>query len=112
MRPVRGAMSPAGSEDAGRASSRVLETRLSTLCRGELKTTYGTDFDCIARTILDQKYERAVVITDGYGSLSEVNATKLKDQGTKILSILFDGKESCEELARFGEVVGLKEIVE
>ena len=93
-------------------SNKVVEVPFSSLCKGEVETTFGTDFDCIAKEILEKEYERAVVITDGYASLSESNAVLLKKFKVRILTILFDGGEECEDLAPFGQVVQLDELID
>lgn len=48
----------------------MAETTLEALLDGEIQTTYSTDFDCVAQSILDQGFERAIVIADGYAQLS------------------------------------------
>lgn len=93
-------------------SNTVVETSFDAVCRGELQTTYGTDFDCIAKAILEKEYEKAVVITDGYGGLEEENSTALKKAGSRILTILFDDKDECPEFEPFGEVVKLEDVTE
>jgi len=93
-------------------SNAVLEVPFGTLCQGNVQTTYGTDFDCIAKTILEKEYERAVVITDGYGGLKEENSAALKKAGSRILTILFAEKDECPEFEPFGEVVKLEDVTE
>lgn len=90
-------------------SNKVVEVPFIKLCQGELETTYGTDFDCVAEVILAREYERAVVMTDGYASLNEENAQRLRQAGTRILTILFDGGEECEAFQPFGEIVQLEQ---
>ena len=91
-------------------SNAVVEVPFQRLCAGEVKTTYGTDFDCVARSILEKEYERAVVITDGYADLKEENAEELKKGGVRILTILFSGTEGCEAFDPFGEILQLEDI--
>lgn len=62
-------------------SNAVVETSFDAACRGQLKTTYGTDFDCVAKAILEKEYEKAVVITDGYGGLKEDSSAALAKAG-------------------------------
>jgi len=93
-------------------SNTVAEVGFSRLCAGQIQTTYGTDFDCVAGSILEKEYERAVVFTDGYADLNEENAEELKKGGVRILTILFSGTEGCEAFAPFGEVVKLEEMTE
>jgi predicted metal-dependent peptidase len=91
-------------------SNKVYETRFSTLLNGEIKTTGGTDFDCIAESILERQLDKAVIITDGYASMTEVNKVKLKRQGLITLTILFNRAQSCKEFAVSGDVVQLADI--
>ncbi len=93
-------------------SNAVVEVPFEELCRGKVQTTCGTDFDCIAKAILEKEYERAVVITDGYGGLKEENSAALVKAGSHILTILFADKKECPEFEPFGEVVKLEEVTE
>jgi len=93
-------------------SNTVVEVPFGALCQGQVQTTYGTDFDCIAKTILVKEYERAVVITDGYGGLKEENSAALTKAGSRILTILFADKKECPEFEPFGEVVKLEDVTE
>ncbi|MHC5058240.1 MAG: hypothetical protein ACYTKD_26585, partial [Planctomycetota bacterium] len=46
-------------------SNDIVETSLKALAKGEgIRTTYGTDFDCVAASILERGYPKAVMITD------------------------------------------------
>ena len=91
-------------------SNKVVEVSFSSLLQGEIETTYGTDFDCVACSICERNFDKAVVVTDGYASLAKEWKEKLRKQEVNILTILFDGKESCDDLASFGEVVLLEEV--
>ncbi len=91
-------------------SNKVVETSLKQIQQGFIETTYGTDFDCIAESIIQRKFDKAVIITDGYASLSDEHTEILKKQRVKILTILFDGKTDCPELEPFGDVIQLDDI--
>jgi len=93
-------------------SNSVVEVSFGALCQGRLQTTYGTDFDCIARKILEKEYERSVVITDGLAGLKEDNATALRKAGCRVLTVLFGGKQDCPEFQPFGDVVQLETVIE
>jgi len=90
-------------------SNKVVEVSFSSLLKGKIETTGGTDFDCVASSICKRNFDKAVVITDGYASLAREWKEKLTNRRVNILTILFDGKESCDNLASFGEVVLLEE---
>ncbi len=91
-------------------SNRVVEVPFKTLLAGHLKTTYGTDFDCIAESILERSLDKAVILTDGYAGLNGDKQAELKKRKLQALTILFGGKTDCEEFAPFGDVVQLSEI--
>jgi len=94
-------------------SNRVVEARFTDLVeKGQVDTTMGTDFDCVAESILKGNFEKAVVITDGYASMNNENQELLKQKGVKILTIAFEKDQDCEELAPFGPVVPLEAMVE
>ncbi len=95
-------------------SNDIVETSLKALAKGEgIRTTYGTDFDCVAASILERGYPKAVVITDGYADMTEEHMEALKKRKVSILTIIFgDGDEECEALAPFGPVMKLEDMVE
>jgi len=94
-------------------SNKVVEMPFTELVdKGKVETTYGTDFDCIAASILEKGFGKAVVLTDGYASLKEESAEKLKRAGVRVLTILFGGKGDCDEFAAFGPVMLLKDVTE
>ena len=91
-------------------SNEVSEITMDALLRGYVETTYGTDFNCIAEVILKEKLERAVIITDGHASLSEINATALRKSGVQLLTMLFGMLCNGDVLRPFGDVTTLNEI--
>ena len=93
-------------------SNKVVESSMAEVCNGQIKTTYGTDFDCIAQEIIAKSYDRAVVITDGVAEMEEANTKALQDAGINILTILFDNTDRCPAFEPFGEVVVLEEVTE
>lgn len=94
-------------------SNRVIETGFKELVeKGKVNTTYGTDFDCVARKILEDDFEKAVVITDGIASMNEENSEALKEKRVKILTVLYGGGEDCDDFEPFGPVVQLDDSTE
>ncbi len=91
-------------------SNEVVETSFEELLKGSIKTTHGTDFSCIARSILERGFDRAIIITDGYASMDENLMEELKKRGLVTLTILFDDAQGCEDFALFGDVVHLEDI--
>ncbi|NUM55785.1 MAG: hypothetical protein HUU46_19260 [Candidatus Hydrogenedentes bacterium] len=93
-------------------SNKVVEVPFQTLLNGKLQTTYGTDFNCIAASILERGHDKAVILTDGYAALSDDRSKQLQQARTRTLTVLFGGKEDCPEFALTGDVVQLEDIVE
>jgi hypothetical protein len=91
-------------------SNQVYEVPFESLLKGNIRTTGGTDFDCIAKSIIEKKFDKAIIITDGYASMKEENSEKLKKQKLSTLTILFDRVNTCEDFEVFGDVVQLEEI--
>ncbi len=91
-------------------SNKVVETSFETLLKGQVQTTYGTDFNCVARSILDKGFDKAILITDGCASLSSEHQEKLRRQRLTTLTVLFDEADSCEAFSGFGDVVQLVDI--
>lgn len=91
-------------------SNTVVEITMKDLMRGNISSTGGTDFDCIAESIIEKNYDKAVIITDGYASLSSGLADELKKRKTAILTILFGGCTYCPDLKAFGDTINLDDI--
>jgi hypothetical protein len=91
-------------------SNAVVETRMEDLMRGKIRTTYGTDFNCIAKSISERVFQKAVIITDGFGSMNEENEKQLKGLGLITLTILFGQATGCEDFAKFGDIVFLDDV--
>ena len=91
-------------------SNQVFETSFAALLKGHIKTTGGTDFDCIAASILENRLDKAVIITDGQADMKAENQKKLRDIGLITLTILFDRAQTCRPFEAFGDIVPLADI--
>jgi len=91
-------------------SNKVVETSFETLLKGSIQTTFGTDFNCIAQSILERGFDKAVIITDGYASMSDGLKEQLKKHGLVTLTIVFDDAQSCDDFAQLGEVFQLADV--
>ena len=91
-------------------SNKVVEVPFKTLLAGHVQTTYGTDFDCIADSVVERGLDKAVILTDGYANLAEDKQTELKNRKVRMLTVLFGGKMECAEFAPFGDILQLNEI--
>jgi len=91
-------------------SNKVIEVPFKSLLQGAISTTLGTDFDCIAESVLDERFDKAVIFTDGYANIADHNVAALQARNVKMLTVLFGNKTECPELAPLGDVVNLKDI--
>jgi hypothetical protein len=91
-------------------STEVRQIPYRQLLAGRISTTYGTSFDCVARSILEEGFERAIVLTDGHAYLSGDVHNELKESKAKLLTVLFGTAISCPSLAPFGEVMNLNDV--
>lgn len=90
-------------------STEVQEIPLKQLLGGKISTTYGTSFDCVAVSIVDRGFDRAVIVTDGYAFLTVEKKVAMMESRVKLLTILIGSSSECVPLAQFGEVVQLKD---
>ena len=88
----------------------MVETPFKALLGGHVQTTYGTDFDCIAEHVLANRFDKAVVLTDGYASMTEENQEQLKARAFRTLTVLFGGRTDSPEFEALGDVVTLEEV--
>ena len=91
-------------------SNKVIETSFSELIKGNIQTTYGTDFNCIAKSIIEKGFDRAIIITDGYASMNDDLRQQLVEHKLSTLTILFDDAQVCDSFEQFGEVVHLEDV--
>ena len=91
-------------------SNEALEIPFAQLMKGNLKTTYGTDFNCVADSIRENRFDRAVVITDGFAHLDENHAEMLRAGRAQLLTVLIGMKTGCSDLEPFGDVVRLEDV--
>jgi hypothetical protein len=92
-------------------STEVQEIPFKQLLAGNISTTFGTSFDCVADSVIERSFERAVILTDGHASLTAEKKDALKKGRVNLLTILFGGSSDCEPLAPFGQVVQLDQVV-
>lgn len=74
-------------------STELYDISLKEIKSGDVKTTYGTDFDTWGQDLADNdKYKVALIITDGYGDMKkEILSKIIKDNKQKINYILVKG---------------------
>ena len=91
-------------------SNKVVEVPFRTLLAGQVQTTYGTDFDCIAEHVLANRFDKAVILTDGYASMTEENQEQLKARAFRTLTVLFGGRTDSPEFEGLGDIVQLEDV--
>lgn len=91
-------------------SNVVVETNFKLLIDGKIKTSYGTDFDCVAESAVENNYDKLIVITDGYASMKPENQQELLKRRIKILTILYGGSTTCDDLKQFGPLMELSTV--
>lgn len=91
-------------------SNTVVEVPFRTLLAGHVQTTYGTDFNCIAEHILANRLDKAVILTDGYASMTDENQEQLRTRTFRALTVLFGGRTDSPEFEALGDVVQLDEV--
>ena len=69
-------------------STEVHEQTITELLAGKVKSTGGTDFDCIAEHAIEKKHSKFIVITDGYAGLSAKNHADCKKHIKDVAVIL------------------------
>ena len=68
-------------------STHVFPISLKELRKGVFLTTWGTDFDCVAQHMLKKGVKKAVLITDGYSTMSSHLARKIRTSAL-VLTVL------------------------
>jgi len=71
-------------------SNKVFEISLEELERGKVKTTYGTDFNCVAKHIIENNFKKALIITDGYADIFPPLLDELISKNVEIYIIVID----------------------
>lgn len=60
--------------------------------------------------ILANRYDKAVILTDGYANMTEDNQEQLKARDFRALTVLFGGRSDSPEFQALGDVVELDEV--
>ncbi len=73
-------------------STKIEEISIEELKNGEIKTTYGTDFNCVILHAINNNFKKILIITDGRGSISDDNIVFAKEKNIEIFVILTTNK--------------------
>jgi hypothetical protein len=97
-------------------STEVVEISMARLFKGDIPTSGGTDFNCVAKHTLENEYDKVVFVTDGFGSMREETIKKLVNLKTKFLTILTQPSSGyyniINRLKTLGPVINIKDIIE
>jgi hypothetical protein len=71
-------------------SNKIVETSIEELGRGVIRSTGGTDFDCIVEHAIDKDYKKIIIFGDGFANMSKENEILAKTRIDKVCMILTD----------------------
>jgi predicted metal-dependent peptidase len=92
-------------------SNACVEVGIEEVAKGNIATTYGTSFDCVAKSILENDIKKALIFTDGYAYLNHTYITSLKEKKVDLMVVLFcDGQLQYGTFQTIAEVVKLGDI--
>ena len=60
--------------------------------------------------ILAHRFDKAIILTDGYASMTDENQKQLKARAFRALTVLFGGRTDNPEFEALGDVVQLDEV--
>lgn len=69
-------------------SNEVVEITIGEFAQGKVVTTGGTSFDVICEHLMEKDVEKAVIVTDGYASMTPENIAKIKQKNVEIFSVV------------------------
>lgn len=70
-------------------SNQIETIHIDQLRSGDVRTTYGTDFDCVVEHFLEQgSAEKAVLFSDGYAELDPAYQDKLTASSKEMIGVL------------------------
>ena len=85
-------------------SNRVVEASMDDIRTGKVKTTGGTDFDCVMDHAARHHFRKVIMITDGCADMSRKNEAKLRSGKVELYLVLTDR-------TNFPHVAHLREMV-
>jgi hypothetical protein len=75
-------------------SNKIAETSIEELGRGVIRSTGGTDFDCIVEHAIDKDYQKIIIFGDGWAGISKENEILAKAKIKKVCMILTDNTDN------------------
>jgi len=90
-------------------SNQVWEVSLGDLSRGTVRTTRGTDFDCVVQHAAKNRFSKILIVTDGMADLEEKNQALLSSAGIQIYLMLTESFGHCPLAPLAREIWNLNE---
>jgi hypothetical protein len=90
-------------------SNQVWEVSLGDLSRGTVRTTRGTDFDCVVQHAAKNRFSKILIVTDGMADLEEKNQELLRSAGIQIYLMLTQSFGHCPLALLAREIWNLNE---
>jgi hypothetical protein len=69
-------------------SNQVVPVTLDELLEGRLRTTRGTDLDCVVKHALERDFSCILVVTDGEGGLDDALRARAERRGVQVFAVL------------------------
>lgn len=87
-------------------STMVMPATKENFKKGHIKTTYGTDYNCVADHLIKHPIERALIFSDGYATITNKNLSALKKSGTYLVGAIVEKRNWSSDLYKMcGEVI-------
>jgi hypothetical protein len=77
---------------------------LETVWPSNVQTAFGADFTCIARSIFERGFDKAVIVTDDYATMSDELKVQLMKCGLLTCTIPSADVQACDDFREVGEV--------
>lgn len=79
-------------------STRVEPITKEELRQGKVKTTVGTNFDCVADHLLENPTRKALIFTDGYAGIRPHRLQALKKANIHLVGAITESNNTCSVL--------------
>lgn len=86
-------------------SNKTEELTKEDLKEGNIRSTFGTDFNCIISHLMENPVEKALIFTDGYANISASNLQKLKESKIQLIGGIITKNKSSDLYKMCREVI-------
>jgi len=81
-------------------SNTVAEAKIEDIKTGKVRTTGGTDFDCVMEHALKNRFKKIIIITDGQADMNEKNQAKVKSGEVEISLVLTENTPHLDAILK------------